>query len=114
MLPEPTVQHSVRDASGRERFRLDLAYPDAKIAIEYDGRHHIEREDQWTADLSRREELEAEGWRVIVVTGSDYYKAPDQVASRVWEALRARGVPARAPRGQHSILSGSATARRSA
>lgn len=111
-LPEPTVQHPIRDASGRARYRLDLAYPDAKIAIEYDGRHHIERQDQWSADLSRREELEADGWRVIVVTGSDYYKVPDQVATRVWEALRARGVCARAPRRQGSLLSRSATARR--
>jgi hypothetical protein len=34
-LPAPTLQHRV--TVGGQRYRLDLAYPDEKIAIEYDG-----------------------------------------------------------------------------
>jgi hypothetical protein len=46
-LPEPTVNHIVRDDRGNWVRRFDLAYPDLRIAIEYDGRHHIERQEQW-------------------------------------------------------------------
>ncbi len=36
----PEVQHTVRDRIGRMHF--DLAFPEAKLAIEYDGRGHLE------------------------------------------------------------------------
>ena len=42
-----------------------MAYPDLKIIIEYDGRHHASR---WLADSKRREALEDEGWLYIQVT----------------------------------------------
>jgi hypothetical protein len=37
-LPCPAVQHEV--IAGGQRYRLDLAYPAVKVAIEYDGDHH--------------------------------------------------------------------------
>ena len=46
-------------------FFADMAYPDLKIIIEYDGRHHASR---WLADSKRREALEDEGWLYIQVT----------------------------------------------
>lgn len=36
----PEVQYAVRDRQGRMTF--DLAFPEAKLAIEYDGRGHLE------------------------------------------------------------------------
>ncbi|HSV39896.1 MAG TPA: DUF559 domain-containing protein [Nocardioidaceae bacterium] len=97
-LPEPEVNLSLRDSQGRELRRLDLSYPLVKLAVEYDGRHHIERKSQWSQDLERREELDEEGWRILVVTSDGIYRQPERTVLRVWRALRDRGfagVPAR-------------------
>ena len=90
-LPEPEVNRPLVDRQGRERRRVDLSYPGIKLAVEYDGRHHIERKSQWTQDLDRREELEEEGWRILVVTAEGIYKHPEETLRRVWKSLRSRG-----------------------
>ena len=69
-LPHPVSQHVVRDDRGRFVARVDLAYPDRLIAIEYEGDHHRER-TQWRTDLARRRRLESLGWRYMAVTQAD-------------------------------------------
>ncbi|TWP37909.1 hypothetical protein [Leekyejoonella antrihumi] len=44
-LPEPVLNLELRDDEGRVRYRIDLSYPPARLAIEYDGRHHAARSD---------------------------------------------------------------------
>jgi hypothetical protein len=39
----PVVQHVINDEHGFALARVDLAYPDAKLAVEYDGADHLER-----------------------------------------------------------------------
>ena len=90
-LPEPVVNFSIVDAHGFETRRIDLAYPEFKLAIEYDGRHHIKRENSWRADLLRREELEAAGWRFVIVTAADLFGDPAGVIRRIVAALRQTG-----------------------
>jgi hypothetical protein len=60
-LPRPVRQHPVM-IPGRSRPRyLDLAYPDARVAPEYDGaREHGVR--QWERDAEREDELAAADW----------------------------------------------------
>ncbi len=65
-LPGPTPQVWVKD-NGIDRFRLDLAYPLHKVAVEYDGQAFHESAEQQRADESRREWLRERGWTVIVV-----------------------------------------------
>jgi very-short-patch-repair endonuclease len=60
------AQYRVRIGS-RVIARVDLALPDLKIAIEYDGRWH-EDDLQRALDNGRLAELRANGWTVIVVT----------------------------------------------
>lgn len=95
-LPEPVVNFEVVDDAGRVRYRIDLSFPEEKLGIEFDGRHHIERQEQWEGDLLRREDLEADGWAFVVVTSSRFYGDPETVLSRVAQAMRARGLPVRA------------------
>jgi very-short-patch-repair endonuclease len=90
-LPEPQVNFIVRHPDGSWRMRFDLCYPALKLIIEYDGRQHAMNSAQWQRDLKRREELDALGWRLIVVTAADLYDAPDQVLARVRDALIERG-----------------------
>lgn len=108
-IPEPTCNWSYVVA-GVERFRLDLAWVDVKVALEYDGRWHDTPEQQ-AKDEARRAELRAAGWIIIVIRAEDLYDTPDEVVAAVVEALRSRGCPVRAtthyqrwfqPRGQVS------------
>lgn len=89
-LPEPTVNYIVRHADGEWAQRFDLAYPRLKLIVEYDGRHHLRDTAQWRRDLKRREQLEAEGRRFIVVTAEDIYQTPLQTLLRIQGALRQR------------------------
>jgi hypothetical protein len=90
-LPEPTVNLIIRNPDGSWRMRFDLSYPGLKLIIEYDGRQHAENGGQWRRDLSRREELDRQGWRLIVVTSDDLRDAPESLLNRVREALIDRG-----------------------
>ena len=70
-LPEPTSQYWV-EVDGRPTYRLDLAYPRARIAIEYDGREHHSSQVDRLRDETRRSWLRAQGWTIIVVRSGDF------------------------------------------
>jgi Protein of unknown function (DUF559) len=96
-LPEPVVNHIEYDASGVWAKRFDLSYPDLLLIIEYDGRQHAQDDRQWGRDLDRREELDADGWRLIVVRAKGIYTEPGRTLERIVDAMRscgARGLPA--------------------
>lgn len=63
-------QVEVRDAAGDFVARVDLAFPDLKIAIEYDGAWHAQP-GQFAKDRRRLNRLVAAGWKVIHVTAAD-------------------------------------------
>ena len=73
--------------------RFDLSYPEIKLIIEYDGRQHGQRSEQWLHDLKRREELDEQGWRIVVVTSEGIYKKPQDTVERVHRALKQRKFP---------------------
>lgn len=71
-LPLPSLQHWVV-VNGRRKFRLDLAYPSLRIAIEYDGfEDHRRNRAQIERDAARRQWLHDHGWTVIVVRVGDF------------------------------------------
>lgn len=92
-IPEPLVNHPVRDERGDVIRRFDLYWPEAGLVVEYDGRVHIEREQQWVRDLRRREGDENAGLRVLVFVSSDVFRTPGETVRRVFEVLRSRGCP---------------------
>lgn len=92
-LPEPVVNMSVHDVDGEPVRRFDLSWPDVRVIVEYDGRHHVERVEQWEADLDRREEIDDEGWRILVVVAAGIYTDPGRTVDRIFRLLRARGLP---------------------
>ena len=95
-LPEPQVNFIMWAAGGKWRWRFDLCYPEYKLIIEYDGRHHAFDADQWIHDLERREWLDQDGWRIIIVVSEDIYGHPLRTLQRVRSALVERG--ARVPK----------------
>lgn len=92
-LPEPEVNRTLRAEDGQPVRRYDLSYPAVRVIVEYDGRPHIERVEQWEADLQRREAIDDDGWRILVVTSAGIYRRPEETVLRVWRLLRQRGLP---------------------
>ena len=91
-LPEPEVNLQIRDGNGTILMRVDLSYPGVRLAIEYDGRHHVELEEQWDRDVERRDDLD-DSWRMLTVTSKGIYKHPERTVDRVWRALQRRRYP---------------------
>jgi hypothetical protein len=69
-LPVPVLQHWVV-VEGIPTYRLDLSYPHARVAVEYDGEGFHTRPEDRERDRRRREHLEELGWTVIVLTKHD-------------------------------------------
>ena len=77
-LPQPLRQHEIHD-NGRLVARVDLAYPEHRLAIELDGfRWHAGR-GPFRSDRVRRNRIEAAGWRLLET-------APDDIDSLAREA----------------------------
>jgi hypothetical protein len=70
-LPEPLCNTEVRAADGRFLGRVDLAYPELRLAIEYEGRHHQEDRRTYLRDIDRRERFELERWVFVLVADRD-------------------------------------------
>jgi hypothetical protein len=68
-LPDPVAQFRVLDGDGFVA-RVDFAWPDRKVAVEYDGLWHAEP-GQFARDRRRLNRLRAAGWRVVFVTAAD-------------------------------------------
>ena len=72
-LPAPVQQHRVQ--VGRRHRRLDLAYPELKIAIEYDGWAFHSLRGAFNRDHARGNELELLGWTVLRFTSASSDRA---------------------------------------
>jgi Protein of unknown function (DUF559) len=81
-LSIPELQFWI-NIDGRPTYRLDLAYPHARIAIEYDGVAHHSNPVDRARDEGRRAWLRAHGWRVIVVTKDSF--SDDALATWIGE-----------------------------
>ncbi|MGW0433033.1 endonuclease domain-containing protein [Micromonospora sp. NPDC003197] len=87
--PPLTAQHDVHDGRGRFLGRMDLAYPQWRIAIEYEGDHHRER-NHFRRDVTRLNALRAAGWLVLRFTADDVLRHPAQIIRQVNQAIRER------------------------
>ncbi|CAN5295366.1 hypothetical protein BH20ACT5_BH20ACT5_06950 [soil metagenome] len=85
-LAGPEPQYEVR-LGRRLLARVDLAYPEHRLAIEYDGRWH-DGKGSFTKDRRRLKALAAAGWRVIPATAADLHH-PGQLVASVRAALLA-------------------------
>ncbi len=86
-LPEPLYEYVVRSGSDFLA-RVDLAYPDQRIAIELDSvRWHLNRES-FEKDPRRKNRLINQGWTVLTFTWADYRDRPGDLVGTVATALR--------------------------
>jgi len=87
-LPAPIPQFVVV-VDGEFLGKVDLAWPDRGVIVEYEGAHHFD-ELQIRRDDRRYERLVAAGWRVIRLSAADL-RDLDAVVERIARAL-GRGV----------------------
>lgn len=67
-FPAPETQIWITDVDGVPLYRLDLGWPDLRIAVEYDGLEFHDAPEQRRRDIARREDLARRfGWNVIGV-----------------------------------------------
>lgn len=86
-LPIPALQVAVRDLDGHERYRLDFAWEEPKIAVEYDGYEaHVGRSE---LDAARDRDLASRGW-VVIRAGAADLRRPAGVVTEVRTAFRRR------------------------
>lgn len=85
-LPRPVTQHVVRTSDGTFVGRLDLAYPEHRVGVEYDGDHHRGR-GQFQRDMRRLNALNACGWTVLRFGASDLRDKPGETIEAVRAAL---------------------------
>ncbi|HEY7224885.1 MAG TPA: DUF559 domain-containing protein [Micromonosporaceae bacterium] len=89
-LRPPAVQHAIYDANGRFVARVDLAWPERRVAIEYDGLWHVGSPAQVHADRRRLSALASLGWTVLVVTSQRLRDDLPGLARELRAALRLR------------------------
>lgn len=96
-FPAPEVNWSLRGPDGREVRRLDYAWPELRIAVEYNG--YAVHEGREAEDADRIEDLRRRGWIVIVVEAEDLAR-PGRFEAALEQAFRQRGldVSKRTPR----------------
>ena len=90
-LPVPVQQFSITDLAGRELYRLDFAWPELRVAVEYDG--YAAHEGRRDRDAARDEDLRRRGWTVIRASADDLAD-PARVIEAVRAAFRVRGLAA--------------------
>jgi very-short-patch-repair endonuclease len=89
-LPIPKLQYEIIDGN-RERRRVDFAWPEYRIAVEYDSVDWHSGPDAMKADRRRRAALEAVGWIVVSIVFEDVrYRAWEFVALIAEHLRRAR------------------------
>ncbi|WP_235493278.1 hypothetical protein [Leifsonia sp. Leaf336] len=88
-LPEPALNYLIHQRDGGFIARVDMAYPDRGVVLEYEGDGHRVQRDVWFRDIRRREQLEDLGWRVVRVTAADM-QSPTALLSRLSRLLWTR------------------------
>jgi Protein of unknown function (DUF559) len=85
-LPAPVLQYVVRDAAGAFLGKVDLAWPEQRLLVEFDGDVHRERR-VFVGDLRRQNGLVLARWTVLRFTSADVLGRPGRVVGLISAAL---------------------------
>ncbi|QCR44527.1 hypothetical protein C1N91_14385 [Curtobacterium sp. SGAir0471] len=87
-FPEPELNREVFDERGTFLGRVDMCWPQLRIALEYDGDHHRERE-VFRHDQRRGNGFAVNGWIVVHATAADAAR-PAVLFERLRQAFASR------------------------
>lgn len=88
-LPHPAIHHRIVLTTLGEAAVVDLAYPEQRTIIEYDGDAHRQDKRQFRRDERKRQAMRADGYEVIVAFADDILtpRGRDEFVRRVATAL---------------------------
>lgn len=85
-VPKPVYEYTVR-LNGRFLARVDFAYPEWRLAVEFDGHDAHRTPAQLQRDLTRQNLLVGAGWTILRFTWADVVERPDMVAATIRSQL---------------------------
>lgn len=86
-LPPPILQYEVADLQGRI-WRLDFAWPEARVAAEYDGVDWHSGPEAFRRDRRRSSALQELGWSVVPIIAEDIRYRPRELVRRLETQLQ--------------------------
>lgn len=92
-LPPATVAHTITGQGWSAT--PDLAWPQFKVLVEYEGDGHRTSARQFSHDVQRFERYADAGWQAIRATKLDLFSEFDELVARVASRLRRNGWDAR-------------------
>jgi hypothetical protein len=81
-LPTPELQWPIIGRNS-ESWRVDFAWPDAKVAAEYESIEFHSGPAEMLKDRMRIAGIQEAGWTVIPIVGDDVRRQPDRLANRI-------------------------------
>lgn len=92
-LTYPGAVRELRGVIPGRRYRIDIALPDTKIAIEIDGwEHHGKYKKAHQSDRERQNLLAVHGWLILRFTAGQIFKDITEVMETIAAASRQRRV----------------------
>jgi hypothetical protein len=88
-LPEPVLNVPIDTVNGGVLLP-DVAFPEYRVAVEYNGVGHDEASEK-VKDLRRMDEYTELGWAVVNVARAELFGTPSSVVARTIRRLRERG-----------------------
>jgi hypothetical protein len=88
-VPKPELQYWIVDLYG-EWWRVDFAWPDAKVAAEYDSEEWHANPKIWKRDRIKVERLNEIGWTSVPMVVDDIRLHPDRTADKIDRLIVAR------------------------
>ncbi|MET0898733.1 MAG: DUF559 domain-containing protein [Mycobacterium sp.] len=81
-LPDPELQYEIIDRDGR-LWRVDFAWPDQMLAVEYDGYDWHSGPEDFTKDRQKQAALTELGWTVMSIVSDDVRKRRREMVRRI-------------------------------
>ncbi|MGV0645831.1 DUF559 domain-containing protein [Mycolicibacterium sp. XJ2546] len=81
-LPEPVLQYEIVDRDGR-LWRVDFAWPDRRVAVEFDGFDYHSSRESLRKDRQKRAALEEIGWGMMSIVSDDVRRHPHAMVRRI-------------------------------
>lgn len=88
-LPLPDLQHKIVGFDGKY-WRVDFAWPDVRVAAEYESVVHHAGPAEMLRDRERIAGIQETGWIVIPIVASDVRVRPARMCERIRRHLNAR------------------------
>ncbi|RBY82767.1 DUF559 domain-containing protein [Blastococcus sp. TF02A-26] len=81
-LPAPVLQYRIVDGAGRLLAEVDMAWPEHRVVVEFDGEVHRER-DVFVRDLRRQNGIVLTDWTVLRYSSADVLGRPADVVAQI-------------------------------